>query len=166
MRWLSPPESVPELRGERQVVEPDVVQEIQALADLLQDARRDLVLLPVQRRRELGEPLSGGADREGRDLADVQPGELHRQRLGLQPRAVADLAGLGGEVAADLLLHPGGVGLLPAPLEIRDDALEDLLRLVGAQAVVIGEADLLLAGAVAGWRGARAREDPASGRSP
>ena len=34
-------------------------------------------------------------------------------------------------------------GLLPAPLEIGDDALEGLGRLVGAQAVVIDEGDLL-----------------------
>ena len=47
---------------ERQVVEPDVDQEIQALADLLQDAAGDLVLLLVQRGGELVEPVARGAD--------------------------------------------------------------------------------------------------------
>ena len=37
--------------GEGQVVEPDIDEELQALADLLQDARGDLVLLWRQRRR-------------------------------------------------------------------------------------------------------------------
>ena len=41
---------------QRQVVEADVVQEVQALADLLQDAAGDLVLLRGERRGELGEP--------------------------------------------------------------------------------------------------------------
>ena len=148
MRWLSPPDSEPEVRDERQVVEADIVQEIEPLADLLQDAAGDLVLLLVERGGELGEPASGGADGFLRDLGDVQAGDLHRQRLRLQPLAVADLAGLGGEEAADLLAHPGGVGLLPAPLEVGDDALEDFLRLVGAEAVVIDEGDFLVAGAV------------------
>ena len=48
MRWLSPPERVPEERSQRQVVEADVDQETQPLADLLQDAAGDLVLLRVQ----------------------------------------------------------------------------------------------------------------------
>ena len=39
--------------GERQVVEPDIDQESQALADLLQDAAGDLVLLRGQRRGQV-----------------------------------------------------------------------------------------------------------------
>ena len=45
MRWLSPPDSVPEARAERQIVEADIDQEFQPLADLLEDAAGDLVLL-------------------------------------------------------------------------------------------------------------------------
>ncbi len=45
MRWLSPPDSVPDGARQRQIVEADVVEEAQPLADLLQDARGDLVLL-------------------------------------------------------------------------------------------------------------------------
>ena len=45
MRWLSPPDSVPSRARQRQIVEADVDQELQALADFLEDARGDLVLL-------------------------------------------------------------------------------------------------------------------------
>ena len=88
------------------------------------------------------------ADRQLGDLADVQAGELHRQRLRLQAIAAAGLAGLVRLVARQLLAHPGGVGLPPAPLEVGDHALEGLDGLVVAQAVVVDEGDLLLAGAV------------------
>src|SRR5690606_13574224 len=47
--------------------------------------------------------------------------------------------------ALDLLAHPRGLRLLPATLQIRDDALEAFRRLVGAQAVVIVKGDLLIA---------------------
>ena len=52
MRWLSPPDKRAGGAGERQVVEADIDQELQALADLLQDALGDLVLLRGQRRRQ------------------------------------------------------------------------------------------------------------------
>ena len=45
MRWLSPPDSVPEARGERQIFEADIDQECEPLADFLEDAHGDLVLL-------------------------------------------------------------------------------------------------------------------------
>ena len=48
MRWLSPPDSVPEARDQGQVVEPDIVEEAQPLVDLLQDAGGDLALLGRQ----------------------------------------------------------------------------------------------------------------------
>ncbi len=51
-------------------------------------------------------------------------------------------------VALDLFARPLALRLAIAPLEIGDDALERLLHLVGAQAVVVGEADLLVARAV------------------
>ena len=77
-----------------------------------------------------------------------KPVELHRQRLRLQAEAVAGLAGLRRMVALDLLAHPRRVGLLPAPLEVGDDALEGFGRAVGAEAVVVVEGDVVIAGAV------------------
>ena len=45
--------------GKRQVVEPDIDEEIQPLADLLEDADGDLVLLLGQRLGQVGEPGHG-----------------------------------------------------------------------------------------------------------
>ena len=57
---------------ERQVFEPDVDEEGEAVADLLEDPHRDLVLLRRQARRQLAEPALGGLDRQRRRLADVE----------------------------------------------------------------------------------------------
>ena len=45
MRWLSPPDRVPRRAREREIFEPDVDQELEPVADLLEHAHRDLVLL-------------------------------------------------------------------------------------------------------------------------
>src|SRR3546814_8656055 len=134
--------------AERQVVEPDVDQEAQALVDLLQDARRDLLLLWPELAVKGGEPGSGVGDRELRDLADVQAVELHRQGLRLQAVAVADVAGLVALVLGEVVAAPVAVGLPHAPLHVRDHALEGLRGLVFPQAVLVGHGDLGLAGAV------------------
>ncbi len=42
MRWLSPPDSVPDVRDSVRYVEADVIQEAQPLVDLLEDAGGDL----------------------------------------------------------------------------------------------------------------------------
>ena len=88
------------------------------------------------------------SDRQRRRLADVLAGDLDRQRLGLEPVAVAHLAGLGALVAAELLAHPGAVGLAEAPLHVRQHALERPVGRVLPQAVVIGHLDRLAARAV------------------
>ena len=124
---------------QRQVVEPDVVEEAEPLADLLEDALADLVLRRRQLRRQLLEPLRRGADRFLADLADVEAVDLDRQRLGLQPVAVAGDARRRRHVLLDLLAHAGALGLLVAALEVADHALERLRRLVGAEAIVIDE---------------------------
>ena len=61
---------------------------------------------------------------------------------------MAGLARRRGHEALDLLARPFAFGLAVAPLEVLDHALERLLHLVGAHAVVVGEADLLVARAV------------------
>ena len=48
MRWLSPPDSVPGGARQRQIIEPDVDQEFQPRADLLENPRGDFVLLGVE----------------------------------------------------------------------------------------------------------------------
>ena len=92
--------------------------------------------------------MAGLADRHVGDLADMQAIDLHRQRLRLEAIAGAGLAGLVGLEARQFLAHPGGFGLAPAPLDIGDHALERLGGRVMADAVVIGESDLVVAGAV------------------
>ena len=75
----------------------------------------------------------------------MQAGDLHRERLRLQPETRALLAGRVGLVARQFLAHPGAVRLLPAALDVGDDALEGFARRVAAHAVVIGEGDGLAA---------------------
>ncbi len=94
MRWLSPPDSVPEARDKRQIIEADVDEKGQPLADFLQDARGDFVALVVellrQRRRTIRRAC---AHRKFGDFADMLAGDLDRQRFRLQAVAVAGLAG-------------------------------------------------------------------------
>ena len=108
----------------------------------------DLVALGIERARQIARPVDRRLDRERADLADVLAVDLHRQRLGLEAEAVAGLARRRGHVALDFLARPLAFRLAVAPLEILDDALERLLHLVGAQAVVVGEAHVLVARAV------------------
>ena len=78
----------------------------------------------------------------------MQPADLHAQGFRLQPIAVAGLARHVGEIAGDLLARPFALGLAEAALEIGDDAFERPPGLVGADAVVVGKADVGVAGAV------------------
>ena len=75
----------------------------------------------------------------------MQPGDLHRQSLRLEPIAAADLAGMVRLEARQFLAHPGGLGFAPAPLDIGDDALERLGGRVMAHPIVVGEGDFILA---------------------
>ena len=127
---------------ERQVFETHIDQEGQPLANLLQDPAGDLVLLAVSAVRQLAEPFMRIPHRQARGVADIGAGDLHRQRFRLQTLAFAGRARRLAHVAADLLARPVALGFLVAAFQIGDDALERLSHLVGAQAVVIGHADL------------------------
>ena len=72
MRWLSPPDSVPEARDSDEIFQPHIVEELQARADFLEDARGDLLLLFGQVLVEVAEPGVGLLDRLLADLADMQ----------------------------------------------------------------------------------------------
>ncbi len=116
--------------GEGEIFEADVVEEFQAVADFLEDAPGDLVLLGVERLRQFEEPVAGALDRQFGDLADVLAVDLDAQRLGLEAIAVAGGAGHVGEVLAEFFARPVALGFLEAAFEIGDDALE---RLLGAR---------------------------------
>ena len=133
---------------QREIFQPDVDQEFEPVADFLEHPHRDLVLLGTEPAGQFGEPFAGALDRHLGDLADVQAADLHAQRLGLEPEAVAGGAGDVGEVLRHLLARPVAVGLAPAPLEIGDHAFERLRGLIGAQPVVVDEADRVLARAM------------------
>ena len=87
------------IAAQRQVVEADIVEEAEALADFLEDALADLVLLRASGARA-GRRTTRAAARIdiSDDLADVQAVDLDRQRLGLQPVAVAGEAGLADDM--------------------------------------------------------------------
>ena len=76
-----------------QIFEPDIAQEAQPLVDLLQDAlRRCRAASASACLVERAEPVAGVGDREVADLADIEPVDLDRERLGLEAMAVAGLA--------------------------------------------------------------------------
>ena len=62
--------------GQCQVIEPDIDQEFQPGADLLEDAHGDLVLLGVELFRQLAEPRRRGLDRHVGDFADMPAADL------------------------------------------------------------------------------------------
>src|SRR5450830_1686968 len=126
----------------------DVGQELQPLADFLQHPHADFILLAGQVLRQVGEPGAGIFHAQLGDFGDILAGDLDAQRLRLEPGAVAGRARHVGEIFQQVLARPVALGFLEAALEIGDHALERLLRGVAAQAVVIDEFDLVLAGAV------------------
>ncbi len=77
---------------EREVVEPDVEQEVEPFLDLLDDSFGDLTLTRAQIQR--GQEVGRSVDRERTHLGDVQlamrtGGERHRTGNRLQPRTTA-----------------------------------------------------------------------------
>src|SRR5450631_758564 len=107
---------------EGEVVEADVMQEAEPLADLLED-------LPSDERLALTElePLDatqGGDDAVAAQVHDVHAVDGHCQVLRLEAAAIARRARLLHHQPLDLLLDPVGLGLAVAALEVVDDALE------------------------------------------
>ncbi len=115
---------------EREVVQTDVHQELQASPDLLQHAFGD-ELLPLGE-LQVAQEVELRADALGREVGDVQLTHGDGERFGLQP---SPLAGSARDLPHVLLqAGPLAVGLaLPvAPLDVRDDPFEG--RGVGAEA--------------------------------
>ncbi len=132
---------------ERQVADPDVVEEAQPLVDLAQDQARDLALR--LRQLEPVEPLDRPARGHPRELVDAEPAHPDGERLGPQPRALALGAGAQRHVLLDLLARPVRVRLAIAPLEVRDDALEGRgVRAPPSVAVAVRDVDALAVRAV------------------
>ncbi|MNM75938.1 hypothetical protein D3C81_877410 [compost metagenome] len=130
-----------------QVVEADVDQELQALADLLEDLLGDLAAAASQ--RQLGKIAAGIAHRQGGDRRQGLVADPHVARLAAQAGAAAVRAGLGAEQLGQLLAHAGGFGLAVAALEVGHDAFERVGTADDVAAVVeVAELHLLAAAAV------------------
>ncbi len=136
---------------ERQVIEPDVVQELQPGHDLLDDLVGDRLTLSLELHvaeelaRLLERPVAHLEDRalvSGRAYLDVT-------RFAPQPGAIALGTRLGIEVFCELLAHHDRVSLAVTSLEVGDDALEGMLahhRLAAVGKIL--ECDLFLVAAV------------------
>src|SRR5256712_5962873 len=105
-----------------QVVEADVGEEAQALADLLQHAPRDgrLPLAELERAEEAPRVLDG----EAHDVRDRLAGELQPERLRAQARAAARRTRALGHERLDLAARVLGLRLAVAALEHLHHALE------------------------------------------
>jgi hypothetical protein len=129
---------------ERQVVQADVDHELEALADLLQDAARDRLL--ALRQRQLIEERDGRGDRERARGGDALVRDRDGERLRLQPRAPAGRARPLGHELVQLGLDVLRLRLVVPALDVREHALER--RPVGAAhavLVAVAEPDLALA---------------------
>ena len=135
MRWLSPPRQGAAGAVEVEVIEPDIVQEAQALVDFLEDGAGDFLLLAGELGLERAEPFERVGDAAAGRQRDVLAGDLDRERLGAEAGAAAGLARVARLVARQLLAHPGALGLEHAAVEVADHALERLLDLVRLAAV-------------------------------
>src|SRR3982750_1168575 len=132
---------------ERQVVEADVHQELQAIDDLADDALGDLALGAGELER--AEELERSPKRPARHTEDAVLPQAHVPGFAAQARAAAFRAGLRGDQLGELLAHHQRVRLAIAPLQVRHHAFERMLlhRRAAALAGVL-KGDRLLAGAV------------------
>ncbi len=112
------------LRGalEREVVEPDVHQELQARRHFVHHALGDLALRA--RQPQGTEEIERCPERPARDVVERLAGHADVARLAAKARAAAVRAGAGVDVLRQLLAHHRGVGLAVAALVVRHDALE------------------------------------------
>ena len=148
MRWLSPPDSVPEPRASVRYSRPTSTRKRSRSRISFSMRTAISFCCLVSLFRDLREPFAGLAHAHLGDLADMQAADLHAQRFGLQAIAVAGVAGNVGEIFLQFLARPVAFGFAEAALQIGDHALERLFGLVGAQAVVIDELDVVIAGAI------------------
>ena len=125
---------------ERQVVEPDVAQERQPPADLLQHLLGDRRFLLGQLERR--EEVLRLADRQRRHLVDGAARDPDVARLAPQPRAAAVRA---GQIAAIAAQEHADVHLVFLPLEPAEESADAVVRL----AVPFDDEALLLVGQLA-----------------
>ncbi len=93
MRCASPPDERRRGAVEREITEPDFLEELEATADLGEDVARDLALA-TDELQALEEAACVG-DRQRHELGDRAFAEAHCERSGIEPLSGAVRAGLG-----------------------------------------------------------------------
>src|SRR6185503_13109076 len=129
---------------QRQVADADVVQELDALADLPQHAGRDERLALGQ--LELLEDLQRLADRQVHVLGDAAPLHAHRQALRLEALPLARRALAQRAERLEILLH-GPRAFVVAAAQVGDDAFEpaaERIRLLAASPPALRQLELHL----------------------
>ena len=125
---------------EVQVADPDVVEEREPLADLLQDPAPDERL--GRRQLECVDEAERGRHRQPRELVDRPLADGDREHLRLEPCAVADGARPHRHVLLDPLALLARVGLAVAALEVRDEPLErHRVLALAPHPVLVGDED-------------------------
>ena len=133
---------------EVEIIQPDIVEEAQAFVDFLEDCLGNLLLLVGQRLVNAAEPDERVTDAHFRGCGDVDARDLDRQRLRLQPRAVARFARLRRLIFRQLFPHPRAVGLQQAAVEVANDAFERLAHGIFLAPVLEGQLNGHAAGPV------------------
>ena len=146
---------------EREIVEPDVDEEAQPLAHLLEDRTRDVLVesgASVLAHRHALEEAKRLGDRELGHLADVQLVDRDRERLGLEPAALTHGARRLDHELLELLAHAVGCRLVVAALHVREHAFPRALEVAAHRAGVHAKLRLLARRAVENQRARLRRE--------
>ena len=129
--------------GQRQVVEPHIDQEPQALADLLEEPLGDHLLAFGQLQGV--DEGAGVADRQIGELGDVEPVDRDGERLGLEAGALAGSARDLAHELLELVALGVGFGLLVTTLDVGDHALVGgVVGALPSVAVLVADVDLLV----------------------
>ncbi len=133
--------------AEAQVVEANIDQEAQSVSNFLEHLLRDGGALTGQ--LQVGEQGVHLGNRKPSDLWKCQVSDVDVPRLDAQAGAVTTWAGLGAEVAGQLLAHHLRFGLAVTALHVGDDALEPVPPADQVTAVIgVTEVDQVVAAAL------------------
>ena len=115
--------------GQRQIIEPHIRKEGKPALYFLDDLPGDFLLHLGQ--LQLVHEFQCFPHAHLAEIADIDAAHRYRQYFGTQPVAVAGRAGDSRHKSSDIILHPVAGGLLKAPLQVIDDALEVIGELPG-----------------------------------
>ena len=135
------------LAFEGEVVEPDIDQEAEPLADFLDDLGRDFAAPAGQ--RQAAEESQRFVDRQHHQFRQGTVGDEDIARGPVQTRTAAVGTGLFADVLGQLLAHRGRLGFAIAAFQVRHDAFELVLALAASARIgEVVEGDQFVAAAV------------------